>query len=70
MPLYILTSKHTFSAAEDFTYAMQVNKRAIIVGETTGGGAHPTGPVDVGQGFVMDIPFARSINHITQTDWE
>jgi retinol-binding protein 3 len=70
MPLYILTSKHTFSAAEDFTYAMQVNKRAIIVGETTGGGAHPTGPVDIGQGFVIDIPFARSINHITQTDWE
>jgi retinol-binding protein 3 len=70
MPLYILTSRHTFSAAEDFTYAMQVNKRAVIVGETTGGGAHPTGPVDVGQGFVVDIPFARSINHITQTDWE
>ncbi len=70
MPLYILTSKHTFSAAEDFTYAMQVNKRATIVGETTGGGAHPTGPVDVGQGFVVDIPFARSINHITKTDWE
>jgi retinol-binding protein 3 len=70
MPLYILTSKHTFSAAEDFSYAMQVNKRATIVGDTTGGGAHPTGPVDVGQGFVIDIPFARSINHITKTDWE
>ena len=70
MPLYILTSKNTFSAAEDFTYAMQVNKRAIIVGETTGGGAHPTGPVDIGQGFIVDIPFARSINHITKTDWE
>ena len=70
MPVYILTSKHTFSAAEDFTYAMQVNQRAVIVGDTTGGGAHPTGPVYIGQGFVMDIPFARSINHITQTDWE
>lgn len=70
MPIYILTSKNTFSAAEDFTYAMQVNKRAVIVGETTGGGAHPTGPVDIGQGFVVDIPFARSINHITKTDWE
>lgn len=51
MPLYILTSNNTFSAAEDFTYAMQVNKRAVIVGDTTGGGAHPTGPVDIGQGF-------------------
>jgi hypothetical protein len=70
MPLYILTSENTFSAAEDFTYAMQVNKRATIVGDTTGGGAHPTGPVDVGQGFVVNIPFARSINHITKTDWE
>ena len=70
MPLYILTGKHTFSAAEDFTYAMQVNKRAVIVGDTTGGGAHPTGPVSIGQGFVVDIPGARSINYITRTDWE
>ncbi|HTF22033.1 MAG TPA: S41 family peptidase [Chryseolinea sp.] len=70
MPVYILTSKQTFSAAEDFTYAMQVNKRAVIVGDSTGGGAHPTGPVSVGQNFVVDIPFARSINHITKTDWE
>jgi hypothetical protein len=70
MPLYILTSKQTFSAAEDFTYAMQVNKRALIVGEATGGGAHPTGPVYIGQNFVVAIPFARSINHITHTDWE
>ncbi|MFI5131997.1 MAG: S41 family peptidase [Chitinophagales bacterium] len=70
MPLYILTSRETFSAAEDFTYALQVAKRAIVVGDTTGGGAHPTGPVPLGQGFVVDIPLARSINYITQTDWE
>jgi len=70
MPLYILTSRETFSAAEDFAYAMQANKRAVVVGDTTGGGAHPTGPVPVGQGFIIDIPLARSINYITQTDWE
>lgn len=69
-PLYILTSKRTFSAAEDFTYAMQVNKRATIVGDTTGGGAHPTRAFPIGQGFVVGIPFARSINYITKTDWE
>lgn len=69
-PLYILTGRQTFSAAEDFTYAMQVNKRALIVGDTTGGGAHPTRPFPIGQGFVASIPFARSINHITKTDWE
>jgi hypothetical protein len=70
MPVYILTSKRTFSAAEDFTYAMQTIKRATIVGETTGGGAHPTRPIAIGQGYVMNVPFARSINPITKTDWE
>lgn len=70
MPVYILTSQHTFSGAEDFCYGMQVAKRAFIVGETTGGGAHPQMPFSVNQGFVMYIPFARSINPITHTDWE
>jgi retinol-binding protein 3 len=70
MPVYILTSQHTFSGAEDFSYAMQIAKRAIVVGETTGGGAHPQMPFSVGQGFLVFIPFARSINPITKTDWE
>ena len=70
MPVYILTSQHTFSGAEDFCYGMQVAKRAIIVGETTGGGAHPQMPFSVNQGFVMYIPFARSLNPITLKDWE
>ena len=70
MPVYILTSKKTFSAAEDFSYAMQQAKRAIIVGEVTGGGAHPTRPFAVGQGFIVSVPFARSLNPVTKTDWE
>lgn len=70
MPVYILTSHKTFSAAEDFSYGMQMAKRAIIVGEVTGGGAHPQMPFSIGQGFVASIPFARSYNPITKTDWE
>jgi hypothetical protein len=45
-------------------------KRAVIVGEVTGGGAHPQMPFSIGQGFVASIPFARSYNPITKTDWE
>ena len=70
MPVYILTSHKTFSAAEDFSYGMQKAKRASIVGEITGGGAHPQMPFYIGQGFVSSIPFARSYNPVTKTDWE
>jgi hypothetical protein len=70
MPVYILTSHNTFSGAEDFSYAMQKANRAVIVGETTGGGAHPQMPFSLGQGFVISIPYARSLNPITKGDWE
>ncbi len=67
MPIYILTSNGTFSGAEDFTYGMQQANRATIIGDTTGGGAHPTGPVSIGQGFVVGIPDARAPEG---KDWE
>jgi hypothetical protein len=70
MPVYILTSHNTFSGGEDFSYGMQKANRAVIVGETTGGGAHPQMPFSVGQGFVISIPYARSLNPNTKTDWE
>lgn len=70
MPVYILTSHSTFSGAEDFSYGLQKAKRATIVGEITGGGAHPQMPFSVGQVFVISIPYARSLNPVTKTDWE
>lgn len=70
MPVYILTSRGTFSGAEDFAYGLQSVKRAVIVGDTTGGGAHPVRPFPIGRGFVAAIPFARSLNPYTHTDWE
>lgn len=70
MPVYILTSRITFSGAEDFTYGLQSIKRAVVVGDTTGGGAHPERPFNIGSGFIAAIPFARSLNPYTNTDWE
>lgn len=69
-PLFVLTSSRTFSGAEEFTYDMQTQKRATIVGETTGGGAHPVDGMQIGDHFILGVPLARPINPITKTDWE
>src|SRR5688572_9306745 len=68
--VYVLTSGRTFSGAEEFSYNLKNLKRATIVGETTGGGAHPTMGVRVDDHFMIGVPFARAINPITKTNWE
>ena len=69
-PTYVLTSNRTFSAGEALTYDLQSLHRAVIVGETTGGGAHPTYPYPLGDGFAIAVPSGRVINPVTKTDWE
>jgi len=69
-PVYVLTSHGTFSGAEEFTYDLKNLKRATIVGETTGGGAHPVRGVQLDAHFDMAVPVARPINPVTKTDWE
>ncbi len=68
--VYVLTSRYTFSAGEEFTYNLKNLKRATIVGEVTGGGAHPTRPHRIHDHFSIGVPFARAINPITKTNWE
>ena len=69
-PVYVLTSGFTFSGGEEFTYDLKALKRAIIVGETTGGGAHPVAPKRLDEHIGIRVPVERSINPVTHTDWE
>ena len=69
-PIYVLTSNRTFSGGEEFTYDLKNLKRATIVGETTGGGAHPVSGHRIDEHFMIGVPFARAINPISQTNWE
>jgi hypothetical protein len=69
-PVYVLTSVRTFSAAEEFTYNLKTLKRATIVGETTGGGAHPGGVRRISDHFGIWVPAGRAINPITKSNWE
>jgi C-terminal processing protease CtpA/Prc len=70
VPLFVLTSSRTFSAAEEFTYDLKNLQRASIVGETTGGGAHPGDTHAIGGLLHAFIPQGRAINPITRTNWE
>jgi hypothetical protein len=69
-PVYVLTSSRTFSGGEDLCYTLQALGRAVLVGETTGGGAHPTRPFPISPAVHIGIPFARSINPVTGTNWQ
>ena len=69
-PVYVLTSTETFSGAEEFTYNLKNLKRATIIGETTGGGAHPGDVYRLSAHFESFIPTGRAINPISGTNWE
>ncbi len=69
-PVFVLTSPRTFSGGEECAYDFQTQKRATLVGETTGGGANPGDMVPLGNGLAAFIPSGRAINPITKTNWE
>jgi retinol-binding protein 3 len=69
-PVFVLTSSRTFSGAEEFSYNLKNLKRGTIIGETTGGGAHPVSGHRIDDHFMIGVPFARAINPISKTNWE
>jgi retinol-binding protein 3 len=69
-PVFVLTSTRTFSGGEDLAYSLQMTKRAPVIGEATGGGAHPVKLVSLDDQFAIMMPFAESISPITHGNWE
>ena len=70
MPVYILTSGQTFSAAESFTFGLAIKNRVTIVGERTGGGGHFGDMVTVSPDLVMFMPAGRTYDPKTGEGWE
>lgn len=68
--IYVLIGPNTFSAAEEFSNNMKVLGRATIVGEPSGGGAHPGDIFKISNDLTIFIPTGRAINPIQQGNWE
>src|SRR5262245_13128046 len=69
-PVYVLTSATTFSGGEALAYDLQALGRAVVVGERTRGGAHPSVMVLLTGQIELRLPVARSVNAVTGANWE
>ena len=70
VPLFIITGPKTFSGAEEFSYNMQSQNRATLVGEVTAGAANPGDVFKVNSDLEIYIPTGTGKNPITKTNWE
>ena len=70
VPVFILISSRTGSAAEAFPYTLQAAKRAIVVGEASAGAANPGGMVPTPSGFGVFVSDGSPINPLTGGNWE
>ena len=70
VPLYVLTSHRTGSAAEEFSFVLHNLKRATLVGERTAGAGHMVDFVDVPDGFVLGVSITRVSDPRTGAEWE
>lgn len=69
-PVYVLTSRVTFSAGEVFASILQSRKRATLIGEKTDGGAHPGASYRLHPHFEVFIPIGRTIDPLGGKDFE
>ncbi len=71
IPVYVLQSRRTASAAESMSYSLQTLKRATIVGEKSRGAANPVDELNFPD---LSITVAVSISDVTSpitgTGWE
>jgi hypothetical protein len=70
IPLFVLVSGGTASAAESAAYTLQAAKRALVIGERTLGAANPGGEFPVGEGFNIFISTGTPLNPFTGANWE
>lgn len=70
VPLFVVASSFTGSGAEEFTYDLKTQERAMVVGQTTVGAANPGGFLPLDERLEAFVSSGRALNPITKTNWE
>ncbi|MFK3648957.1 S41 family peptidase [Lysobacter enzymogenes] len=70
VPLYVLTSARTGSAAEALAYTLQAARRATVIGEASGGAANPGDDFALPAGYRVFVATGSPTNPITGGNWE
>ena len=70
VPLYLLISARTASAAEAVAYTLHAVGRAVVVGQTSAGAANLGGIFPVDERLGVFVPIGRPINPLTRSNWD
>jgi hypothetical protein len=70
VPIYLLTSRASASAAEHLALAMKRTRRATLIGETSRGAGHYGADRRIGERFAAFVPVGRTYDPDTGRDWE
>jgi len=69
-PVFVLTSRRTFSGGEELAFDLQRRGRATVVGERTGGGAHPRTGHRLHPHLELTVPTGRPSDPERGDNWE
>lgn len=70
VPLFVLTSQATGSAAEEFCFVLKNRRRATLVGRRTAGAGRMVAQIPVGHGFTASVSVTRVSDPESGREWE
>ena len=70
VPLFLLVSQRTASAAEEFSFVLKNRRRATLIGSRTAGAGHMVAFRPIGHGFTLGVSITRVSDPETGLEWE